>query len=117
MAFVDARDRRHDLPGRAVAALEGILIDEGLLHRMQLAVCARPSIVVMLRPCAADRERQAGQYAAAIEQHRAGAALPVVATFLRSGEAEVLAQRVEQRAFEIECVPVFVAIDLERDIG
>ena len=44
-------DGRHDLPGRAVAALEGVVIDEGLLHRMQLAVrLARPSIVVTSRP-------------------------------------------------------------------
>ena len=38
MAFGDAGDRRHDLAGRAVAALERVVIDEGLLHRMQRAV-------------------------------------------------------------------------------
>jgi hypothetical protein len=33
--FIDATDRRDDLPGRAIAALERILIDEGLLHRVE----------------------------------------------------------------------------------
>ena len=40
VAFLHAADRRHDLPGRAVAALEGVVVDEGLLHRMQRAVAA-----------------------------------------------------------------------------
>jgi hypothetical protein len=34
VTFLHARDRRDDLPGRAVTALEGVLIDEGLLHQM-----------------------------------------------------------------------------------
>jgi len=40
VAFVDAGDRRHDLTGCAIAALEGIVIDESLLHRVQRAVRA-----------------------------------------------------------------------------
>ena len=43
VAFLDAGDRRDDLPRRAVPALEGVLIDEGLLHRMQL-VALRQSL-------------------------------------------------------------------------
>ncbi len=51
MALVDAGDGRHDLARRAVAALEGVMVDEGLLHRMQRPVApARPSIVVTCRP-------------------------------------------------------------------
>jgi hypothetical protein len=38
MALVHAGDRREDLSGRAISALEGIIIDEGLLHGMHLAV-------------------------------------------------------------------------------
>ena len=32
---------RADLAGRAVAALEGVVLDERLLHRVELAACAR----------------------------------------------------------------------------
>ena len=49
------------------------------------------------RPCADDGKRQARQDAPAVEQHRAGAALAVVAAFLGAGKAETLAERVEQR--------------------
>src|SRR5690349_7621488 len=34
--LVEHRDRRHDLTRRAVAALEAVVGDEGLLHRVQL---------------------------------------------------------------------------------
>src|SRR5215510_3884191 len=37
MSFAYAGDRRHDLSWRAVAALECIVVDEGLLHRMRFA--------------------------------------------------------------------------------
>jgi hypothetical protein len=40
--FIDAADRRDDLPGRAITALERILIDEGLLHRVESATWPRP---------------------------------------------------------------------------
>ena len=35
MALLHAGDRRHDLSGRAVAALQRVVVDEGLLHRVQ----------------------------------------------------------------------------------
>src|SRR6266699_962089 len=36
MALRDARDARHDLPGCAIAALEGVTLDEGRLQGMKL---------------------------------------------------------------------------------
>src|ERR1700757_1164565 len=42
MPFAPAGDRRHDLARRAVAALERILVDEGLLHRMQSVALGEP---------------------------------------------------------------------------
>ena len=44
VALVDASYRRHDLAGRAVAALQGIVIDEGLLHGMQVAIRRREAL-------------------------------------------------------------------------
>ena len=54
------------------------------------------------------RERQAGVDAAAVDDHRAGAALAVVAALLGAGEVQVLAQRVEQRRarVELQCMPL-----------
>jgi hypothetical protein len=40
VTLAHARNRGHDLTGRAVTALEGVVLDEGLLHRMQRPVRA-----------------------------------------------------------------------------
>src|SRR5690606_33607673 len=41
-ALLHGGDRGHDLPGGAEAALQRVLVDEGLLHRVQLAVGREP---------------------------------------------------------------------------
>src|SRR3954464_3330053 len=80
--FSDQPHRSHDLPWRAIAALECIMLDEGLLHRMEAAVL-RQSLDrgdrLALRP---HREREAGIDPPAVEQNGAGATLTkVAATF------------------------------------
>src|SRR5258707_1195572 len=44
MPLPNTADRRDNLPGRAVAALKPVMIDEGLLHRMQRAVGRREAL-------------------------------------------------------------------------
>src|SRR5262245_30735536 len=44
----------------------------------------------------ARRKRQAREHAAAIDQHRTGAALSLVAALLAAGQPQMLPQRVEQ---------------------
>src|SRR5262249_21964924 len=109
---------RHDLAGRAVAALEGVVVDEGLLHRVQRPV-GRGESLDGGHGGALRRHRQgeAGQYPAAVHQHRAGPALPVIAALLGPGEAEMLAQGIEQGGARIERQPVLAAVDVERERG
>ena len=59
-------------------------------------------MVVMLVALVHHGEGQAGIDAPAVHQHRAGAALAVVAALLGAGEAQVFAQGVEQRGARIE---------------
>src|ERR1700761_8923457 len=85
VAFLDAGDRGDDLARRAVPALEGVLIDKGLLHWMQL-VALRQSLdgddrLVLSRQC----QRPARQDASIAYPDRAGAALAVVTAFLTAG--------------------------------
>ena len=61
-----------------------------------------------------DRERQAGIHPPTVHQHRAGAALAVVAALLGAGHVQVLAQRVEQRGARVERHRVILAVDGER---
>ena len=86
-AFGQQADGRHDLARRAVAALERVVPDERLLHRMQRPSLARPSIVVISgrrsAPPASGR-----QHAPAVDQHRARAARALVAALLRPGQPE-----------------------------
>ena len=113
-ACLDHRDGRADLARRAVAALVAVEVEERLLHRMQPPPSATPSIVVTSRASAATASwRQ--EYPAPVEQHGAGAALPVVAALLRAGQIEPLAQGVEQGGAVVERQDV-VAVDAERDL-
>ena len=48
-------------------------------------------------PSRLHREHQAGARAAAVDQHRAGAAHAVLAAEMRAGEAELVAQEIGER--------------------
>ena len=70
--------------------------------------------MVMLSPSMHDRERQARIDAPAVDDHRAGAALAVIAALLGAGEMQVLAQRVEQGGARVERELAGLAVHLER---
>jgi hypothetical protein len=103
MAFVDASHGGEDLAWRAVSALKRIMIDEGLLHRMQCAVGLGEALdgrdIFALH---AGSQGEARQNAASVDQHSASAALTVIATLLAAGKTGVLAKRVEQRGADVE---------------
>ncbi len=114
MAFADAGDRRHDLPGRAIAALERVLLQEGGLHRMErLPLRGQPFDRDDGVPFGLRRERQAGEYAGAVQVHGAGAALSLIAALLGAVEAEMLAQRVEQGDARLERKCMGAPVDAE----
>src|SRR5205085_9338826 len=78
------------------AALDGAGLGEGLLHAVQLAVPRQPLhrdhvVAVRLR-----REDEARADEHAVEEHRARAALALLARVLRPQQAEALAEREEQ---------------------
>ena len=73
------------------------MVDERLLQRMQRAVRRQALDGGDLGAVLHDRERQAGIDPPPVDQHRAGAALAVIAALLGAGQVEMVAQRVEQR--------------------
>lgn len=100
-----------DLSGSAEAALQSVQAHEGLLDRRQVAL-ARQSVDGRDRGAVgSDREGEAGDDPPAVAQHRAGTALPVVASLLRSGAAEVLPQHVEQGPAVVHRHPVRRVVD------
>jgi hypothetical protein len=80
------RYRRTNLPGRAITALEAIVLDEGFLQGVKRSLGPetldgrdRPAFVL-------HREGQAGEDSLAIDKHRAGAAGTLITAFFCSGE-------------------------------
>ena len=116
MTFRDAGDAREDLPGRAVAALERIVLDERCLHGMERVAGGKPLDSGDLRPLVHHCERQAGVDPPSLDQDRARAAGALVAPFLGSGQAQMLAQGVEERGARIQLQALRTTIDDQLDL-
>src|SRR5271163_1888226 len=104
-----------DLPRRAIAALKAVVLYEGRLQRVQRFTVGEPlyrrdRLAVM--HCG---ERQAGVDATAVQQHRASAALAMIAPLLGSREREMLTQSIEKGCPRIERQTMEQAVDLEFD--
>ena len=111
--FREHRDGGADLPGRAIAALIAVVFDERGLHGMHLVGRAQAFDGGDAIAFVHHRQREAGIDAPSARDHRAGAALAVIAALLGAGEMQVIAQRIEQRGARVELERVWFAVDLE----
>jgi len=86
------------MPGVAVAALEGVLVLEGPLDGVQHAFAAAGEALDRhhLVAVGLGREDRAGLHRYAVQGHRASAALRRVAADVSAGEAQVIAEEVDQ---------------------
>src|SRR5580704_16234 len=113
LLVAEKRRRRHDPAVDAVAALRNLLLDIGGLQGMRLVRRAeageRDDLAV------ADRRdrRDAGADRLAVEMHSAGAALGEPATEMRIVQAEIVAQRIEQRHVLVRLYGAHLSIDVE----
>src|SRR6266852_4729558 len=99
----------------AVAALGGLLLDEGLLDRVRLLGGAQPLEGDDLgRADLADRDA-AGARRLAVHQHGARSALRQPASELGPVQLQVVAEHVEQRGVGFDVQAVGFAVDRERD--
>ena len=94
--FREEADRRHDLAGRAVPALEGVVADEGLLHRMQPVPLHQT--FDRCDPFVGHRAHlgDAGASRITVHQHGARATLAFATSILASGQIELIAQNAQQ---------------------
>ena len=90
------------------------MLDEGLLKRVQRAVLRDPFDRHDLGAVVRNRQGEAGVRAAPVDEHCARAALAVVAALLRTRQAELLPEQVEERRARVELERVLVAVDVER---
>src|SRR5438477_5463051 len=96
VSFLQQRDTRANLSGRAVSALESVVSNERGLQRMQLSIRGNALDGRDALTAVHDGERQAGVVAASVDQHGARAARSLIASLLRAGEIEMFAQRIEK---------------------
>ena len=94
--YLQKRRRAHDLTGRAVAALEAIVLDECGLQRVKAVTARHPFDCGDLVTFGPDRKSETGQHCSPIDMHRAGSALAVVTAFLRARAMQSLSKGVEQ---------------------
>ena len=86
------------------------------LHRVQDAVFFQTLYGHDLVACMHHGERQAAVDALSVDDDGAGAALSLVAALLRTGQAEMLTQGIEQRYAGIEIKSVAPSIDSQRHV-
>ena len=94
--LLEEAGRGHQLAGRAEAALESVVLDEGRLQGMKRAPLGeafdRRHPLLLHR----GRQGEAGEDAASVDEDGAGAALAVVAALLGAGMVQFLAEEIEQ---------------------
>src|ERR1700722_3526748 len=104
-------DRRADLTGRAIAALEPVVFDERLLQGMKRARGAEALDGGDLAAFVLNCQSEAGIDALAIDQDCAGAARPLIAPLLCPEKVQMLAQQIEKRRSHVHFPLHFAAID------
>src|SRR3954453_21177843 len=105
--------RKHQEAGRAEAALERMMGDEGLLHGVQFVAVGETfdrSDALALR---LDREHQAGSYRIIVEDHRARAADAVLATDMRPGQPAFVADDIGERFSRLDPDRMVMPVDVE----
>ena len=86
------------------------MLHEGLLERVQLAVLREPLDGRDASTVELDREGETGVHGAAVGDHGAGAAVAGAAALLRPGEAEVIAEDVQEPGFGADADRVLPAV-------
>src|SRR6266566_352474 len=108
--------RGHDESGRAVTALQSVLVPESLLDRVELitlghAFDGRKAAAVRL-----DGEHRAALDRLAVDVDRAGAALAGVAADVRSGQTHDIPEVVHEQQPRFDLVLVLAPVDGNSDL-
>src|SRR5262245_35831932 len=105
----------HQHAGRAEAALEPLRLAEGLLQRAQAVGPTDPFHGEDLRGVGAGGEHETGPDGLAVDEHGARAAHAVLAADVRAGEAQGLADHVDEQPARLDGELVANAVDGQGD--
>ena len=104
------------MPGRAEAALEAVLLPEGLLQWVEPALRRQSLDGRDRRAVGLHRQHGAALDGHAVDDHGAGAALAGVAADVGAGEVEILAQQLHEHASGLDLHGTGDAIDDKGDL-
>src|SRR5262245_2050507 len=110
--FFQQRRAGHDEAGSAEPALLRVVVPEGLLDRVELAVLFESFDGPNLLALRLDGQRRAGVDRLAVNDHRAGAASGAIAHAFGAGDVQIVAQRVEQRDARLDTYLLRGAVDV-----
>src|SRR5262249_52324008 len=103
--------RAHQHAGRAEAALQAVLLPEALLQRVERAALCQTLDGLDGAAVGLDGEDGAALHGATVEADGAGAAARRVATDVRTGQPEVLADEVDEQRAGADLAAVLLAVD------
>src|SRR5262245_46043951 len=108
--------RAHQHAGRAEAALQTMLLPKRLLHRVQRIGAAERLDGLDPRAVCLHCQAKARARGQTVEEHRAGAANPVLAADMGTGEAELMTQKVAQEEAWLDASLIADAVHGNRDL-
>jgi len=112
----EQRVRGHQHAGRTEAALQAMLLPEALLQRVQRAARREALDRGDPRAVGLDREHRAALDRLAVEVNRARAAARGVTADVRAGQAELLADEVDEQEPRLDRVGPRLAVDRDGDL-
>ena len=112
---MDDVDGRHDHARRAEAALQAVIVAECRLHRVQLVALGDAFDGGDVGAVGLSDQHGAGFHRPAIDMDDAGAALAGVASDMRAGESEMVAQEMDKQRSVFDIAGDRLAIDCQFD--
>src|SRR5215208_1827138 len=109
------RRRAHQHARRAVAALQSVVVAEGLLEGAQLLLFREPLDGLDRRAVRLHREQHAALHERAVEDHAASAAVAGIAADMGASQVEVVADQVHEQAPRLDLPLVGRPVDPDGD--
>jgi hypothetical protein len=106
----------HHLPGCAIAALKGVFFQKSGLHRARFFAAHQSFQRGDAAALGFHGQGQAGIAGDIVDEHRAGPAFAPAATFFGGGQADHLAQHIEQGSAGLDQHPIIDTVDMQTDL-
>src|SRR5580698_131405 len=107
---------QHQKTRRAIAALQAVIVDEGLLQHRQLVAVGKALDGADFLALRLNGEHQAGAHRLVVDNYGTGAADAVLAADMGASLAAIVADGVDQRLARLDADRIIAAVDGERDV-